>query len=262
MDELEQRLRSTLTSMAEEVSPSHRAWDEQQRRLALKSRRHRFRPVVMAAVAAAAAVLIAVPIVVIQRANAPVEPGALPEASSQPMPTTDRQPQLPDGRPAIKYVPRNGETLVTQPTAIDSKQMDKGKYLATYAYVIETKPAQRLLCVIQAMEGSEINGPDQITFGEADCMPLNQPKPGRYEWGRRQVPTKFLGNSKGVWLYVMSPPAVKMMLRRAESNELIPATTKEFGQDVVLFGAYMNSTKEPKAFTLYNDKGEPFFNGE
>ena len=35
MDELEHKLRSALTEMAEEVPPSHHAWAEQERRLAV-----------------------------------------------------------------------------------------------------------------------------------------------------------------------------------------------------------------------------------
>ncbi|ONI72863.1 hypothetical protein ALI144C_43515 [Actinosynnema sp. ALI-1.44] len=261
MDELEQRLRSTLTSMAEEVPPSHSAWDEHQRRLALKSRKQRFRPAVTAIVAAAAAVLIAVPIMVIQQATAPVQPGALPETTGPAGRTTSGQP-LPDSGWGAKYVPRDGETVVIQPASLMTKQLADKKFLITWAYVIQTRRGERLMCLAQTPDGGVINGPDQLTFGEPDCTPVSQPKNGKYDWGRRQVPDKFLGDgTKGVWVYVMSRPAHKMMLRRVEDNDLLPATTKQFGQDVVLFGAYMNSARPPSAYSLYNDADEIFYSG-
>ncbi|MBE1466591.1 hypothetical protein [Kibdelosporangium phytohabitans] len=261
MDELEQQLRSTLTSMAEEVPPSHGAWNEQQRRLALKSRKHRVRPAVTAIVAAAAAVLIAVPIMVIQQGHAPVDPGALPEVSNAPERTTTGRSTLPDGRWRVSYEPRDGETVVTQPTQITNKVMADRKNLITWAYVIQASNGDRHMCIAQTVEGGVINGPDQLTYGEPDCIPLTPPKAGKFEWGRRQVPDKFLEGNKGIWLYVMSRPAVKMTLRRAENNELIPATTKEFGADVVFFGAFVNSSKPPLAYSLYNDADDIFYNG-
>ncbi|SMC95595.1 hypothetical protein [Kibdelosporangium aridum] len=261
MDELEHRLRSALTEMAEEVPPSHGAWEEQQRRLALKSRRDRRRPAVMAAVAAAVVALIAIPVVIInQQINAPVEPaGSLPWVANPPE-STKLLPPSAEVRYKPEYIPLKGEILLTEPMNIDTVFAAGGKIATlTYAYTVQLDRNYRQMCVARVPEDNPvINGPKQAAYGDPECMPLTVPKVGRYEWGRWQVPST---TSKGLWLYAMSQPADSMMFLRREGG-YVNTQTKAAGKDIVLFVAYMGTTIPPKQFSVFDSDHKTLMNGE
>nr|WP_042183874.1 hypothetical protein [Kibdelosporangium sp. MJ126-NF4]CEL15924.1 hypothetical protein [Kibdelosporangium sp. MJ126-NF4]CTQ93848.1 hypothetical protein [Kibdelosporangium sp. MJ126-NF4] len=258
-DELEQRLRSTLTSIAAEVPPSDQAWAELQRRLAMRSGRRRPRPVVMAAVAAAAVALIAVPVTLIQQANGPAGPDSLPVASGQSEPPPAPS-QVPDRTSA--YLPQNGETLVIKPAVLSSERnTEPGNTVTnTFAYVTQQPSGNRQLCIALAPENGPINGPDQHLYGAPNCMPMAQPKPGRYEWGRRHGTTP---NTNTIWLYVMSRPAAEMLLKTTDDSvPWVKSTRPQEGADIVMFNAYLPSAKPAKQFTVFDAQRQPLLHSE
>ncbi|MET0237936.1 MAG: hypothetical protein ABW224_25075 [Kibdelosporangium sp.] len=261
MDELEQRLRSALTELAEEVPPSHHAWDEQQRRLALKSRRDRLRPALMAAVAAAVVALIAVPVVIFNTRSAPsLELGAVPLVTSSPgsspaFPTQSQQTR-------VGYLPLNGETLTTDPLAIGNHAAgakDRGQPPYVYTYTIRNSKGQ-FLCFSVIEYGKEINGPDQAKYGPPSCTPLTRPKnPGNLNWGSREAP--FVDDNNGTFVYVMSKPADNLMLRDAASGRYVLAQQKNFGEEFGVFVAYMDSRTSPAAWTARDVNNKILQNG-
>ncbi|CAM3598443.1 hypothetical protein KIPE111705_16155 [Kibdelosporangium persicum] len=255
MDELEHRLRSALTELAEEVPPSHGAWEEQQRRLALKSRRDRRRPAVMAAVAAAVVALIAVPVVIInQQVSSPVDPaGSLPLVTNPP---ESSRAQVSKSR--VQYVPLKGESLVTEPAIVGSQYFTNDRtMLLTYAYTVRMPDGDWQLCRAQNMEGQPINGPQQTTFGTPSCQPLHQPKDGKFFWGRREMSSP---GAPGTWVYVMSHPADNLMLARADDS-LLMAQSKAVGKDFVLFVAYVGSPKPPIRWTVRDASNQTLQDG-
>ncbi|RSM84562.1 hypothetical protein DMH04_20830 [Kibdelosporangium aridum] len=252
MDELEQRLRSALTEMAEEVPPSHGAWEDQQRRLALKSRRDRRRPAVMAAVAAAVVALIALPVVLITQQWKPVDPaGSLPVASSpQEQTQSPAPPSVTAGRGGPEYISVAGESLVTPPIATSSQFTGKDRAsLVTYAYTVRTPTGYWQLCKAQNYDGEAINGPQQSTFGSPTCQNVVRPLDSKqYLWGRRDLSTP---DNPGVWAFVMSHPADRVWLRRPD-GALATSFSKSVGNDFVLFVVYMNTPGAPTAWTVFD----------
>jgi hypothetical protein len=254
MDELEHKLRSALTEMAEGVPPSHHAWAEQERRLAMKSRRSRVRPALMAAVAAAVVALIAVPVVILNSRNAPVEMGAEP-----PLITGDSGPpttQFPNGQTAkIPYRPTNGETLSAGPMVVGSAgTRENNVYVYTYA-VLSAKGQS--LCFATNADGNEINGPEQVEYGAPSCTPIAKPKSG-FSWGMRQAPVST--NAGGTYVYVMSRPADKLMARDV-NERLIVSQQKALGDEFTLFVTYMDSQPPAKAWTVKDATGADLQHG-
>jgi hypothetical protein len=241
MDELERKLRSALTEMAEEVSPSHHAWAEQERRLALKSRRNRVRPALMAAVAAAVVALIAVPVVVLNSRSAPVDMGAVP----MPPNTGSTDIPLPSGEEnKIPYRTNDGETLTTGPLVVGTRS-EARESVYVYAYTVRSAKGQSL-CFATNVEGREINGPEQAQYGGPSCVPIAKPRSG-YSWGMSPAPTTT--NIGGTYVYVMSKPASKLLVRDI-SEKLIASQQRSYGEEFTLFVATMDSAQPAKAWTV------------
>ncbi|MBP2321905.1 hypothetical protein JOF56_002290 [Kibdelosporangium banguiense] len=244
MDELERKLRSALTEMAEGVPPSHNAWTEQERRLALKSRRNRVRPALMAAVAAAVVALVAVPVVIFNVRNAPVDAGAVPLVTDTPDASPRSRPSSDQGK-KVGYRSLGDEQLSTDPMVIGMLSPAK-EPVAVYAYTVRTAKGLDQLCFAQNREGQEINGSEQAKYGQPQCSPLTRPKTG-FSWGVRQAPGS--GNAGATYLYVMSQPAATLMLRDA-NERLIVAQQKSTGAEFTVFVGYMDSKQPPKAWTV------------
>jgi hypothetical protein len=250
MDELEHKLRSALTEMAEEVPPSHHAWAEQERRLAMKSRRHRVRPALMAAVAAAVVALIAVPVMVLNSRTAPVEMGA----EQLPSTTGSADVRLPDGREKIAYRADAGEPLTSGPMIVGVQGTSKPT-VYMYAYTVQS-PKGQMLCFAANAEGNEINGTEQAEHGAPSCAPIARPRSG-YSWGMREVPA---GNSGDTYVYVMSKPADGFMVRDI-NGRLIVSEQKAYGDEFTMFAAYMESREQPKAWTVKDAADKVLQNG-
>jgi hypothetical protein len=251
MDELERKLRSALTEMAEEVSPSHHAWAEQERRLALKSRRNRVRPALMAAVATAVVALIAVPVMVLNSRTVHVDEGAAP-MPTETGPSADVT--FPDGQKKIPYRADDGETLTAGPMVVGTKGT-RDQMVNVYAYTIRD-PKGQSLCYATNVEGNEINGTQQPEYGAPSCLPISKPRTG-YSWGVSEVPA---GNIGGTYVYVMSKPADRLMLRDV-NERLIVSQTKFSSDDFTVFVAYMDSKQPPKAWTVKDSADVVLQNG-
>ncbi|ALG14373.1 hypothetical protein AOZ06_52600 [Kibdelosporangium phytohabitans] len=212
----------------------------------------------MAAVAAAA-VLIAVPIMVVQQVNGPLEPGALPVVSGVNPPLSTASISSLPGQD-VEYRPREGETLLTPPAVLSAEQQPgSDKPLMSYAYVVEAQHRDRRLCFTQAPERAPINGPEQAKYGEPNCVKLNEPKQGKFEWGRMQGITN---TTRAMWVYVMSRPAAEMLLKQPEGTGYTQATSPKIGADLAVFVAYVNAPKPPKQFTVFDAQHQTLQNGE
>lgn len=248
-DELEHKLRSALTEMAEGVPPSHHAWAEQERRLAMKSRRNRVRPALMAAVAAAVVALIAVPVMVLNSRTAPVDMGA------EPLPPSTRSADLlPDGREKVAYRAETGETLTSGPMIVGVRGTSRPS-VYVYAYTVRS-PKGPTLCFAANAEGNEINGTEQAEHGAPSCAPIARPRTG-YSWGMREAPA---GNAGDTYVYVMSKPAAGFMVRDV-NGKLIVSEQKASGDEFTMFAAYMESPQQPKAWTVKDAADKVLQNG-
>jgi hypothetical protein len=266
MDEPEQRLRSALTEMAEGVPPSHHAWADQQRRLALKSRRHRLRPALVAAVAAAVVALIAVPVAVINnstsRDNTSVEVAAVPMTTTSPGAPGSQAHELPRTQ-TMRYRAVNGETLATEPLIVDRTgsfgSSSQESYTLKYAYAVRDESGDHLLCSAEGPEGAEINGPEQAKFGSPSCSRLVRPKNGQVYWGNLKVPASSK-NFGATFVYVASRPADKLMVREV-NDKLTVAQQKSTEGELAIFAVYMETTQTPPRFTVMDADDKVLQNG-
>ena len=252
MDELEHKLRSALTEMAEEVAPSHHAWAEHQRRISARKSR---RPFLAAVVAAAVVALIAVPVVVLKMRSGPVEAADIPEPSRPPT-TTSAGQRPPSGTtiypPQGVYKPQAGETVLTEPMAVVNESIN-GDSTVTLAFTIQ-RDSQRFLCVakVQAGDTPVINGLDG-----AVCSVLNPPRAGKYVWGSRLVTSS---QASAQMLYVASEPTDNILVRKQEgpyASSYRIAQAPEFA----LFSVYMGSNNPPAAYTARDKANATLENG-
>jgi hypothetical protein len=256
MDELERRLRSALTEMAEEVSPSRDAWVEQERRLALKSGRARVRPALMAAVAAAVVALIAIPVMVISLRPSQVEHGSIPGSESSEQPSTPTFPPSASIHAAFSndYVPIPGEKLLTEPTPVNSTMRQQaGEVTNTVVYTVyRDSVGGPVLCIVSLPDRVKINGQEQAKYPPL-CTPLKAPAK-RLLWYQGAVP-----NGSGAYLYVMAPQVDTMLVRvdNGYRQAYRIAGTDEFALLLVSQG----SGGQPKQYTARDKSGHDLENG-
>ncbi len=256
MDELERRLRSALVELAEEVPPSHNAWADQERRLALKSRRARVRPVLMAAVAAAVAALIAVPVVIFNLRPGGVQAGLLPSEEPPPSVSTSTDSNLPPSKSAAKYyVAIPEEKLITEPVAVETNQRADGMW-DTYVYTVQRSGVQQV-CSIPLPHGVKINGADQPKYGNPVCLPLIAPKNGRLMWFKGFIPN----SASGIYVYVMTPNVQTVLVRTADNSWKLAYRTGEAGPDYAVLIARLGTQAAPKAYTARDGHDGTLENG-
>ncbi|GAB3913209.1 hypothetical protein GCM10029964_122340 [Kibdelosporangium lantanae] len=249
MDELERRLRSALAEMAEEVPPSHNAWAEQERRLALKSRGTRVRPALLAAVAAAVVALVAIPVTLLSvRSPNPIDHASMPTVGQ----TSSTTPQAPpSGRTTLGdqnwdehgYRSIPGEQLVVGPYYVDGAKGGGSLQVVAYVVARDHNP-NLLLCTAVLPQWAEVNGPDQL--GGASCREV----PAQ---GKKLVRLQELvpdAADKGVYLFVADPKVSTILLRRGEDDGYREAYQLGHSQAaVVLMAARMDSPVPPKAYS-------------
>jgi hypothetical protein len=246
MDELEQKLRSALTEMADEVAPSHHPWAEHQRRISARKTR---RPVLMAAVAAAVVALIAVPVVVLQMRTDTVQSADIPESSP---PSTAGNPRstVEVAPPEGIYRPQAGETVLTQPVVVLHEGVDNA--VRTLAYTTE-RDGKRYLCVAQVTgrETPVIDGP-----ARSSCSAMN-PRAGKYVLASRFVPSS---NQSAQMLYVASEPTDNILVRKPEGPY---ASSYRIAQATgfALFAVFLGSNNPPAAYTARDKANVTLENG-
>jgi hypothetical protein len=248
MDELEHKLRSALTEMADEVAPSHHPWAAHQRRISARKSR---KPFLMAAVAAAVVALIAVPVVVLQMRTDTVQAADIPESSPPPTAGNPRSPTT-VAPPEGIYQPQAGETVLTQPVAV-LHEGSGGAYVRTLAYTTE-RDGKRYLCLVQAKGQATvvINGP-----AASSCSVMNWPRAGKYVWASRFVSSS---NQSSQMLYVAAEPTDNILVRRtdgpyASSYRIAQAT------DFALFAVFLGSNSPPAAYTARDKANVTLENG-
>jgi hypothetical protein len=248
MDELERKLRSALTEMAEEVSPSHHAWAEHQRRVSARKSR---RPFLMAAVAAAVVALIAVPVMILQLRTDTVQSAETPPDPSTPPQITDSFPPSSDARfrPEGVYRPQAGETVLTQPVTVTYDGPD----IKAMAYTTQ-QDTKRSLCVVRAAAQQEavINGP-----AGSDCTSLNPPRSGKFVWTSRLVSAAGQGT---VMLYVASEPTDHILVRRADGTYGRASRIAQ-GTEFSIFAVYLGTKSPPAAYTARDKANVTLENG-
>ncbi|TCO64743.1 hypothetical protein [Actinocrispum wychmicini] len=251
MDELERRLRSALTDMAGEVPPSHNAWAEQERRLALKSRRTRLRPALLAAVAAAVVALVAIPVIILNsRSSAPVDHAAIPTATppesseSSASPPVKTFPQV----NGYSYQSIPGETLLTPPTWLDNLQ--QGRSIVGYVVNRESLGGPAW-CYAVVTQGGPVNGPNQQ--GAATCQPI-KPAGKSLFWSQTQIPDT---DTPGVFVFVTGPQVDNILVRRGEGDGYRQAYTFGRTQDFAVLMVQMASDRLPKAYTARDKDNKP-----
>jgi hypothetical protein len=255
MDELERRLRSALTEMAEEVPPSHHAWAEHERRLALKSRRARVRPVLMAAAAVVA--LIAIPVVVLGMRTNQVDHAAIPTSDSS-SPTAEpsseaRMSQFPTTR--NPYQPVAGEKLLTDPVWVAGSA--KGSFNVLVYAVYRDGLGGPALCYVVLPNDVVINGPSQSVYGAPVCTPVKPPAK-KLLWSMSMIPNT---SPPGTVLYVMGPQVDTMLVRRGEDDAYRLAYTVGKTADFAVLAVSMGSPLPPKAYTARDKASQSLENG-
>ncbi|MBP2321903.1 hypothetical protein JOF56_002288 [Kibdelosporangium banguiense] len=246
-DELERKLRSALTEMADEVRPSHHPWAEHQRRISARRSR---RPLLMAAVAAAVVALIAVPVMILQMRSDPVQAADIPEPSAPPTQTTTYSSgRQPDG----SFEPQAGEKVLTPPVVLTSEG-SSGDYVRTLAYTTE-RDGLRFLCltVVRGQDTPVIKG----TAG-SDCSQLSPPRAGKYVWGSRLVTST---SSNAQMLYVASPPTDSVLVRLADGSYAGSLRLSQADDGFSVFTVYLSSNKPPAAFTARDKAKATLENG-
>lgn len=236
MNELERRLRSALTEMAEEVPPSHHAWTELERRLALKSGRSRRWPALMAAAAAAVVALIAVPVLLFDIRSENVQAGE----GGPPPQTPDTSGATRFGKDA-RYQAKDGETLLTQPYSVNNE----GPGVEVLAYAVRKGGLPWLCFAAVPYNGGKINGPGQQ--GEPQCQQITKPATGRLLWITTAVP----GRSKGTYIYVMSHPVDNLLLWRGGAGGWASGRKIAECPDFVVLVTY-DHTEPPAKYTARN----------
>jgi hypothetical protein len=247
MDELEHKLRSALTEIAEVVAPSHHAWAEHQRRISARKSR---RPFLMAVVAAAVMALIAVPVVVLKLRSDRVEAADIPEPS-HPTPTTSAGP--PSSGLIFPsqgvYKTQDGEKVLTEP--VIATQDNDSRTLAFTILRSET----RYLCLAH-VRGQQtpvvIDG-----LSDSACTPM-APRPGKYVWASRLVTSA--NPSSGQMLYVASEPTDNILVRRPEGPYASSYRIAQ-GNGFALFSVYLGSNNPPAAYTARDKANVTLENG-
>ncbi|MEV4311573.1 hypothetical protein [Actinocrispum sp. NPDC049592] len=257
MDELERRLRSALVELAEEVPPSHNAWADQERRLALKSRRARVRPVLMAAVAAAVAALIAVPVVIFNLRPSGVQAGGVLPAEEHPSSVaTGPASNWPPPKTGNNYVPVPNEKLITEPVSVETVTRPEGQW-ETLVYTVQRDGTQ-LMCSIPLPYGVKVNGADQAKYGSPACLPLIAPRNGRLMWFKGFLPN----SANGMYAYVMTPNVQSVLVRTADNAWKVAYRIGPQGPDYAVLIARLGPQQgQPKAYTARDGRDATLENG-
>jgi hypothetical protein len=247
MDELEQRLRSALTAIADEVPESRFPWVEHQRRLTAKRGRRSWQ---MVAVAAAVMALIAVPVVVLKMRPDPVQ------AASPPDPRPTASSGSPTGsRPPSKggvYQPQPDEKVVIEPVTV-TQESAGGVEVRTMAYVTQ-RGGQHMLCVAQ------IRGPQPpVIDGPAgsSCSPANPPRPGKVVWASKFV---LSAQSTNQMIYLASDPTESILVRTTQNTYAVSSQAAQ-GGDLTLLLVYLGSGGPPSAYTARDRANTSLENG-
>jgi hypothetical protein len=199
--------------------------------------------------------LIAVPVVILQSRSAPVEMGSEPPLiTASPGPSEETR-FSDDGTAKIPYRSQNGETVSAGPMVVGSKGTP-GQPIYVYAYTVRS-PKGQSLCFAVNEEGNEINGAEQAAHGTPNCAPIAQPKSG-FSWGMAQAAVST--NAGATYVYVMSKPADKLMLRDV-NDRLIVAQQRATNDEFTMFVAYMDSKQVPKAWTVKDAAGTDLQHG-
>jgi hypothetical protein len=267
MDELEHRLRSALTEMAEGVPPSHHAWVDQERRLALKSRRARIRPALMAAVAAAVVALIAVPVMIVNVRSNEVRQADIPTTSTSTEQSRTASPSSLPSQPSTAfqtwpnpYTAVPGERLLLQPFSVGSVSFgqDTSGSILTYAVYRESSQTNEL-CLVKLPNEVPINGSDSGKYPAPRCTVLKAPpNPTKTVW--YQVPISD-ASQPGNYVYVVSKNVASIMVRRTEGDLKVGYSSTTTSPDFNVVLVQLLSTKPPTAYTTRDQANNTLENG-
>lgn len=255
MDELERRLRSALTDMAEEVPPSHNAWAEQERRLALKSRGTRVRPALLAAVAAAVVALVAIPVTLLgMRSPNQVDHASMPTNPTSPTfptrPSGDRGTTIGQSSSGFGYREIPGEHLVIEPVYAAASKAGGDLEVVAYVVTRDGNP-NMLLCTATLPQWAEVNGPEQRGASFCREVPAQTKKLVRYQM---LTPDS---SEPGAYLFVADPKINTILLRRGEDDKYVEAYQIGKSQNTVLLVGRMNSPLPPKQYSA-KDKDQQY----
>jgi hypothetical protein len=243
MDELEQRLRSALTELADEVPASKNAWAEHERRLARRAKRARLRPALMAVAAAAAVALIAVPVLLLNSRGNDKE---LDVATRPPDPSTSDSPRvtsLPKAASQPTYQPGPGESVLMQPVPLMGEQ-DGRESRTIYGFAV-TKNNQAMLCIGQGPlhSGPSYNQAEDVQ--QRNCMGIPQARPGKVVALKYNVPS---ANNGGAYLFVSTNETARILVRRTEGNLVVASKIGDTPAFSVFF-TVLGSNKPIVAYT-------------
>ncbi|MFD1049839.1 hypothetical protein ACFQ1S_32045, partial [Kibdelosporangium lantanae] len=110
-----------------------------------------------------------------------------------------------------RYVPKAGETVVTEPVLLTGSARD-GVIYNTFVYTIRAGGMVQLCTVSQPNSlGQVVDG----TKGHPDfCAGLTRPAQGKYFWGGAIVTPQ----TSDIYIYVASPPTVKILLKEPDGS--------------------------------------------
>jgi hypothetical protein len=235
MTALEDRLRSALADLADEVPASHNAWAEQQRRLAAARRPSRRRPMLAAA---AVAVILAgtVPATVVPHSGP-----ARPDGPSGYAP-------LPDG----PYL-----AIVDKPWQL-AEFSEGGRRWVAWAF-LERHPGGKgwiyRLCVVGVPAGAPVNSPDRHA-NSTGCVPV-------HPWGTTHLvetrsvlggPTPGSGPLPGLLLFVTAPAVARLDACAADGRP-VPVRALGRTEELALFLADYGASYEGFCYTARDAAG-------
>jgi hypothetical protein len=243
MNDLEQRLRSALSELADEVPPSRNAHAEHLRRVTVRRRR---RPLLAAA---AAAVVFGIAV--------------MPAAIKTPAP---QQPAAPSNtnRPSVSYdpMPDGPFMTVTEGPVVLGKFSENGKEWQALVF-LERHPSgtgwANRVCVVGVAPGAAPNDPNRHP-NSTGCEPMHQ-------WPVGQPPHKVetrsvLGGNRigggpfsSLLLFITAPEVSRLDAREAYG---LSVGVRELGRtdEFVLFLADFGTSYEGFGYTAWNAQGE------
>jgi hypothetical protein len=234
MTALEDRLRSALAGLADEVPPSHNPWAEQRRRLAAARRPARRRPMLAAAAAA-----------VILAATVPATVVPHPERTQ---PAGPSGAPLPDG----PYL-----AIVDKPWQL-AEFGEGGRSWVAWAF-LERHPGGRgwiyRLCVVGVPAGAPVDSPDRHA-NSSGCVPVHPWGTTRLVETRSVLSGRTLGSGPlpGLLLFVTAPAVARLDACAADGRP-VPVRALGRTEELALFLADYGASHEGFCYTARDAAG-------
>jgi hypothetical protein len=253
MDELERRLRSALTEMADEVPASRDAWGEHERRMARRGRQARRRPFLMAAAAAAVVALILVPVLVLNNRGGDGVTAAKPAETST---TPNTSPSNTTKSPSAGLIPQSngvyhpvaGEAVIIQPVVLMGEANHN-----VYGFVLNVNGAT-MFCTGEGPQITRSTSQAEQEVTKRICAVAKAPKPGKVFWGKFEVPAD--SNGLAAYAFLAAKPTHHIVVRSGNGTYSSASKLGEGPDFDLFFTATFGTGKEITNYTAKDAAGQ------